>query len=68
MWMSQSVHQLNIHDKIRDILAEPREGFDPGRRLGSEEDLMLALQQRGIVDDVMKDLTLHIDSVVKLAA
>lgn len=45
---------MNIHNKIRNILTE--EGFDPG--FVSEEDLLRALQQRGIVDDVVKDLTL----------
>lgn len=46
--------KMNIHNKIRNILTE--EGIDPG--FVSEEDLLHALQQRGIVDDVVKDLTL----------
>lgn len=49
--------QMNIHGKIRDVLAETvREDLDPGRSSLSEEDILLALQRRGIVDDVMKDL------------
>jgi hypothetical protein len=48
---------MNIHRKIRDVLAETvREDLDPGHSSLSEEDFLRALQRRGIVDDVMKDL------------
>ncbi|XP_041963440.1 centrosomal protein of 76 kDa [Alosa sapidissima] len=55
--------QMNIHDKIRSILTETREDLDPG--FVSEGDLLRALEQRGVVDDVMKELTLHVDSVTE---
>ncbi|KAL2083856.1 hypothetical protein ACEWY4_019374 [Coilia grayii] len=54
--------KVNIHDKIRDVLGESRAGLDPQRQL-SGEDFMGALQQRGLVDDIMKDLTLNVDNV-----
>lgn len=59
--LKQIIHnhliKMNIHGKIRDVLAETvREDLDPGRSSLSEEDILRALQRRGIVDDVMKDL------------
>uniref|UniRef100_A0A4W5NXZ6 Centrosomal protein of 76 kDa n=1 Tax=Hucho hucho TaxID=62062 RepID=A0A4W5NXZ6_9TELE len=51
---------MNIHGKIRDVLAETvREDLDPGHSSLSEEDFLRALQRRGIVDDVMKDLYVY---------
>lgn len=48
---------MDIHGKIRDVLAETvREELGPGHRPLSEDDFMRALQHRGIVDEVMKDL------------
>ncbi|XP_042173954.1 centrosomal protein of 76 kDa isoform X3 [Oncorhynchus tshawytscha] len=59
--LKQIIHnhliKMNIHAKIRDVLAETvREDLDPGHSSLSEEDFLRALQCRGIVDDVMKDL------------
>ncbi|XP_031667786.1 centrosomal protein of 76 kDa isoform X3 [Oncorhynchus kisutch] len=59
--LKQIIHnhliKMNIHAKIRDVLAETvREDLDPGHSSLSEEDFLRALQRRGIVDDVMKDL------------
>ncbi|CAB1321411.1 unnamed protein product [Coregonus sp. 'balchen'] len=59
--LKQIIHnhliKINIHEKIRDVLAETvREDLDPGHGSLSEEDFLRALQRRGIVDDVMKDL------------
>uniref|UniRef100_A0A4W5NY07 Centrosomal protein 76 n=1 Tax=Hucho hucho TaxID=62062 RepID=A0A4W5NY07_9TELE len=59
--LKQIIHnhliKMNIHGKIRDVLAETvREDLDPGHSSLSEEDFLRALQRRGIVDDVMKDL------------
>ncbi|KAK1795146.1 hypothetical protein P4O66_010326 [Electrophorus voltai] len=49
--------KMDIHGKIRDVLAETIRGEgDHGQRPLSEEDFLTALQRRGIVDDVMKDL------------
>ncbi|XP_030639159.1 centrosomal protein of 76 kDa [Chanos chanos] len=64
--LKQIIHdhlrKMDIHGKIRDVLAETVRGeADPGRRPLTEEDFMAALQRRGIVDDVMKDL--HFSSV-----
>ncbi|KAI1894100.1 hypothetical protein AGOR_G00112350 [Albula goreensis] len=57
--LKQIIHnhltRINIHGKIRDVLAETvREELD--HRPLSEEDFMRALQRRGIVDEVMRDL------------
>ncbi|XP_055768238.1 centrosomal protein of 76 kDa-like [Salvelinus fontinalis] len=59
--LKQIIHnhliKMNIHGKIRDVLAETvREDLEPGHSSLSEEDFLRALQRRGIVDDVMKDL------------
>ncbi|XP_032875313.1 centrosomal protein of 76 kDa isoform X3 [Amblyraja radiata] len=49
--------QMNIHGKIRDILSESvREELGKNSQGLSEADLIQALQRRGIVDDVMKEL------------
>lgn len=49
--------QMDIHGKIREVLAETlRDDRGPPHRPLSEADLLRALQRRGIVDDVMKDL------------
>lgn len=49
---------MDIHGKIRDVLAEAvRSDGERGERLLSEEDLLIALQRRGIVEDAMKQLT-----------
>ncbi|XP_069778555.1 centrosomal protein of 76 kDa isoform X2 [Narcine bancroftii] len=49
--------QMNIHGKIRDILSESvREKLGSSSPGLSEADLIKALQHRGIVDDVMKEL------------
>lgn len=50
-----SVPQMNIHGKIQEVLAETAR-VDPGSGRLSEEDFRRALQRRGIIDDVMKDL------------
>ena len=48
---------MNIHGKIRDVLAETvRDDLGVGHHALSEADFLYALQRRGIVDDVMKDL------------
>ncbi|KAJ8412653.1 hypothetical protein AAFF_G00116040 [Aldrovandia affinis] len=59
--LKQIIHnhlmRMDIHGKIRDVLAETvREGLGPGHRPLSEDDFMRALQRRGIVDEVMEDL------------
>uniref|UniRef100_A0A8C7X1E3 CEP76 N-terminal domain-containing protein n=1 Tax=Oryzias sinensis TaxID=183150 RepID=A0A8C7X1E3_9TELE len=47
--------KINIHGKIQEVLAETAR-VDPGSGRLSEEDFRRALQRRGIIDDVMKDL------------
>lgn len=49
---------MDIHGKIRDVVAETvRCEGEQGQRPLSEEDLLTALQRRGIVDDAIKQLT-----------
>lgn len=49
--------QMDIHGKIREVLAETlRDDQDPPNQPLSEADLLRALQRRGIIDDLMKDL------------
>lgn len=49
-----SACQIDIHGKIREVLAETvRDGQDPAP---SRLEFISALQRRGIIDDVMKDL------------
>lgn len=48
---------MDIHGKIREVLSETvGEDGCSGHRSLSEEDFLHALQRRGIIDDVMKDL------------
>lgn len=48
---------MDIHGKIREVLAETvRDDQGPAHRSLSEVDFLHALQRRGIIDDVMKDL------------
>ncbi|XP_077064363.1 centrosomal protein of 76 kDa [Siphateles boraxobius] len=59
--LKQIIHdhliKMDIHGKIRDVLAETVRGDGHhAQRSLSEEDFIHALQRRGIVDDVMKDL------------
>ncbi|XP_010878657.1 centrosomal protein of 76 kDa isoform X1 [Esox lucius] len=59
--LKQIIHnhlvKINIHGKIRDVLAETvRDDLEPGQNSLSERDFLRALQRRGVVDDVMKDL------------
>nr|AAI58977.1 Unknown (protein for MGC:135748) [Xenopus tropicalis] len=59
--LKQIIHEqltrMDVHGKIREVLAESlREEFRTESQQLSEEDLMKALRQRGIVDEVMKEL------------
>ncbi|KAG7234978.1 hypothetical protein INR49_003475, partial [Caranx melampygus] len=59
--LKQIIHnhlvKMDIHGKIREVLAETVKGDQgPAHRSLSEADFLRALQSRGIVDDVMKDL------------
>lgn len=48
---------MDIHGRIREVLAETvREDQGAVQRPLSEADFLRALQRRGIIDDVMKDL------------
>lgn len=48
---------MDIHGKIREVLAQTvRDDQGPSHRGLSEADFLHALQRRGIIDDVMKDL------------
>ncbi|XP_072902902.1 centrosomal protein of 76 kDa isoform X1 [Hemitrygon akajei] len=50
--------QMNIHERIRGILSESfRDELGRSSQGLSEADLVKALQRRGIVDDVMKELS-----------
>ncbi|PNJ11468.1 CEP76 isoform 6 [Pongo abelii] len=58
--LKQLIHQqlskMDVHGRIREILAETiREELAPDQHL-STEDLIKALRRRGIIDDVMKEL------------
>uniref|UniRef100_A0A493T7S0 CEP76 N-terminal domain-containing protein n=1 Tax=Anas platyrhynchos platyrhynchos TaxID=8840 RepID=A0A493T7S0_ANAPP len=49
--------KMDVHGRIREVLAETiREELAPEHQQLSTEDLIKALRQRGIVDDVMKEL------------
>lgn len=49
--------QVDIHGRIREVLAETVRGDqDPAQQPSSRVDFLNALQRRGIIDDVMKDL------------
>uniref|UniRef100_A0A3P8SCM4 Centrosomal protein of 76 kDa n=1 Tax=Amphiprion percula TaxID=161767 RepID=A0A3P8SCM4_AMPPE len=59
--LKQIIHnhllKMDIHGKIREVLAETvRDDKDSAHRSLSETDFLHALQRRGIIDDVMKDL------------
>ncbi|KAK2504510.1 hypothetical protein MC885_000093 [Smutsia gigantea] len=65
--LKQLIHQhlskMDVHGRIREILAETiREELAPDQHL-STEDLIKALRRRGIIDDVMKELNFVTDSV-----
>lgn len=52
-----SCYQMDIHGRIREVLADiVRDDQGPAHQSLSEADLLRALQRRGIIDDVMKDL------------
>nr|XP_014426171.1 centrosomal protein of 76 kDa isoform X2 [Pelodiscus sinensis] len=53
---------MDVHGRIREVLAETiREELAPEHQQLSAEDLMKALRRRGIIDDVMKELTFVTD-------
>ncbi|XP_054237769.1 centrosomal protein of 76 kDa isoform X2 [Indicator indicator] len=59
--LKQIIHQqlikMDVHGRIREVLAEAiREELAPEHPQLSTEDLIKALRQRGIIDDVMKEL------------
>ncbi|XP_067146831.1 centrosomal protein of 76 kDa isoform X2 [Apteryx mantelli] len=59
--LKQIIHQqlvkMDVHGRIREVLAETiREELAPEHQQLSTEDLIKALRQRGIVDEVMKEL------------
>lgn len=48
---------MDVHGRIREVLAETiREELAPEHQQLSMEDIIKALRQRGIIDDVMKEL------------
>ncbi|XP_042322012.1 centrosomal protein of 76 kDa isoform X2 [Sceloporus undulatus] len=64
--LKQIIHQqltkMDVHSRIREVLAETiREELAPEHQLLSEEHLMKALIRRGIIDDVMKELSFVTD-------
>ncbi|KAJ7418400.1 Centrosomal protein of 76 kDa [Willisornis vidua] len=53
----QQLLKMDVHGRIREVLAETiREELPPEHQQLSTEDLIKALRQRGIIDDVMKEL------------
>ncbi|XP_061450875.1 centrosomal protein of 76 kDa isoform X2 [Rhineura floridana] len=53
---------MDVHSRIREVLAETiREELAPQYQQLSQEDLMKALIRRGIIDDVMKELSFVTD-------
>ncbi|XP_066039972.1 centrosomal protein of 76 kDa isoform X2 [Chamaea fasciata] len=53
----QQLLKMDVHGRIREVLAETiREELAPEHQQLSTEDLIKALRQRGIIDDVMKEL------------
>lgn len=51
---------MDIHGKIREVLAETlKEDSSPAHRPLTESDFLHALQQRGIIDDVMKNMNIN---------
>ncbi|KAM9308041.1 centrosomal protein of 76 kDa isoform 2-T2 [Gastrophryne carolinensis] len=60
----EQLHKMNVHGKIREVLAESlRDEFADESQHFSEEDLLKALRKRGIIDDVMKEL--HFDGQLR---
>ncbi|XP_061450865.1 centrosomal protein of 76 kDa isoform X1 [Rhineura floridana] len=64
--LKQIIHQqltkMDVHSRIREVLAETiREELAPQYQQLSQEDLMKALIRRGIIDDVMKELSFVTD-------
>ncbi|XP_075777118.1 centrosomal protein of 76 kDa isoform X2 [Pelodiscus sinensis] len=58
----QQLARMDVHGRIREVLAETiREELAPEHQQLSAEDLMKALRRRGIIDDVMKELTFVTD-------
>uniref|UniRef100_A0A803TWT3 CEP76 N-terminal domain-containing protein n=1 Tax=Anolis carolinensis TaxID=28377 RepID=A0A803TWT3_ANOCA len=60
--LKQIIHQqltkMDVHSRVREVLAETiREELAPEHQQLSEEHLMKALIRRGIIDDVMKELS-----------
>lgn len=52
------LHKMDVHGKIREVLAETiSEELKTESHHLSEEDLMKALRRRGIIDDVLKELS-----------
>jgi hypothetical protein len=48
---------MDVHGKIREVLSETlKDGLGYGPHTFSEGDFLQALQRRGIIDDVMRDL------------
>uniref|UniRef100_G1N9A1 Centrosomal protein of 76 kDa n=1 Tax=Meleagris gallopavo TaxID=9103 RepID=G1N9A1_MELGA len=55
--IQQQLQKMDVHGRIREVLAETiREELAPEHQQLSMEDLIKALRQRGIIDDVMKEL------------
>ncbi|XP_063253031.1 centrosomal protein of 76 kDa isoform X2 [Prinia subflava] len=59
--LKQIIHQqllkMDVHGRIREVLAETiQEELAPEHQQLSTEELIKALRQRGIIDDVMKEL------------
>lgn len=51
---------MDIHGKIREVLAETlKEDRSPAHRPLTESDFLHALQQRGVIDDVMKNMNIN---------
>lgn len=60
-----SACQMDIHGKIREVLAETvRDDQSSARQSLSQGDFLRALQRRGVIDDMMKDL--HFTQVEQL--
>ncbi|CAJ1061468.1 centrosomal protein of 76 kDa [Xyrichtys novacula] len=54
------LHRMDIHGKIREVLAETvKSDQGPAYQPLTEVDFLNALQRRGIIEDVMKNLPFH---------
>ncbi|KAJ3597940.1 hypothetical protein NHX12_001455 [Muraenolepis orangiensis] len=54
--------KMNVHGKIREVLSETvKDDLGVGAPTFSEGDFLQALQRRGVIDDVMRDLQLTQD-------